>query len=231
VSHPVRNVRGVLLPTRCPVCGETSRGAPCRRCLVRLRRAPEAPPPDGLTVCRSLLAYDGAGRRLVTGLKYRNDRAALTWLAGRMAELLVPPAGAVVAWPPTSAARRRRRGFDQAELLARAVARRWGLPCRPLLVREGRGDAQTGASAVARAAGPALRAASEAAVGRTAVAGRTVVVVDDVTTTGATLRSAAGALRAAGAAQVMGVTAARTPRRLGVPTQRLDTGTDRAGTA
>jgi predicted amidophosphoribosyltransferase len=161
-------------------------------------------------VCRSLLAYEGPARRLVAGLKYRNDRAALGWLADQMADLLRPAATSVVTWVPTTGRRRRRRGFDQAELLARALSRRWGLPCRPLLVR-GAGPAQTGRSLSDRLVGVALAARGR---GRRGSVPAAIVVVDDVTTTGATLRSAAAALRAGGATTIAAVTAAATPRRL-----------------
>jgi predicted amidophosphoribosyltransferase len=191
------------------VCGEAG-AAPCRRCVTRLRRAPvNQPPPAGLDVCRSLLVYEGASRRLVTGLKYRNHRAVLAWLSGRLAHLLVPPPGAVVTWAPTSSRRRRTRGFDQAELLARAVARRWRVPCRRLLVRTA-DTAQTGASIAERHAGPAFMPVRP--LGSPTAPATPVVVVDDVTTTGSTLRAAARALRGAGATWVGAVTVARTPR-------------------
>ena len=68
------------------------------------------------------------------------------------------PAVDVVTWAPTTAARRRQRGFDQAELLARALARRLHVPCRRLLLRPP-GNAQTGQPLDVRRAGPAFHPA------------------------------------------------------------------------
>ncbi len=191
----------VLLPLTCPVCRRPGR-APCADCAAALRRAPSLPPPPGLDGCCSLLRYGDEGRDLVTALKYRGGRDALAWAATGMAGLLVPPAGAIVTWAPTSPARRRQRGFDQAELLARAVARRWGRPCTGLL-RRGKGPPQTGRSAIERRNGPAFTA--------TRLTAAPVVLVDDVVTSGATLTAAARALRKAGAERVVGLTLARTP--------------------
>jgi predicted amidophosphoribosyltransferase len=130
-------------------------------------------------------------------------------LADAVAALVDRATVDVVTWVPTSAARRRERGFDQARLLARAVARRLRLPCRALLVRAP-GPPQTGRSARARMEGPAFSATGHAP--------RRVLVIDDVITTGATVVAAAGALRAGGAIEVKAVAAARTPlkRRTGL---------------
>jgi predicted amidophosphoribosyltransferase len=172
-----------------------------------MRPAAAGPLPAALDVCRSLLAYEGEARELVARLKYRNDRASLAWLAGGMATLVEPPAGAVVTWAPTGTRRRRRRGFDQAELLATAVARRWRVPCRRLVGRAA-GAAQTGLTRAARRQGPSF-------VPRRAHVPVPVILVDDVVTTGSTLTAAAWALRAAGAPWVGALTAARTPRMAG----------------
>ena len=192
----------MLLPAACPVCGRHGE-SPCPSCRASLRPAPALPCPPGLDSCVALLDYDGAGRELVARLKYRNARSSLPFLAGSLAALAAGRQVAVVTWVPTTAARRRRRGFDQAELLARALARRLRLPCRRLLHRQ-EGPAQTGLHLALRRAGPTFLP-----VGRLR-AGLGVLLVDDVVTTGATVSAAARALRAAGAGRVEVVAAART---------------------
>ena len=152
----------------------------------------------------ALFAYEGVGQQLVTALKFRGRRGPVgtlgTALAAAVERAGVRPA--VVTWPPTAVGRRRARGFDQAELLARAVARQLGVPARSLLVRGG-GPAQTGRTRSERLVGPVF-----AAVGR--VPGR-VLVVDDVVTTGAALQAACAATRAGGAHRVDGWALAATP--------------------
>lgn len=162
--------------------------------------------PAGLDRCQALLLYAGPARQLVTSLKYRNDRRALSWLVDAAAPLLSPDPDAVVTWVPTTPDRRRRRGFDQAALVARGLARRWGLPCVDVLERRA-GRPQTGRSVAERHQGVdfAIRR-------RHGPTTRPVVLIDDVVTTGATLRDAALAIRRSGASNVSAVVLARTPR-------------------
>lgn len=198
----------MLLAASCPACGALG-PAPCPGCRSAIRPAPALPPPPGVDRCVALLAYDGVGREVVARLKYRNARSALPWLAAGMAALVDAHELDAVTWVPTTGARRRARGFDQGRLLARAVARRLGVPCLPLL-RRLPGPPQTGASRAERLRGPRL-------VARRSPPAR-VLLVDDVVTTGATLTAAARALRAGGhQVRVTAVAAARRRSRIEVP--------------
>jgi predicted amidophosphoribosyltransferase len=152
---------------------------------------------------------------MIVGLKYFNARTVVFPLADRLASLVDRQVIDVVTWAPTSAKRLRRRGYDQAELLARAVAARLGLPCKRLLRREPGGVTQTGRSRIERQNSPPRFRA------RRLLQAERVLLVDDVLTTGATLRSAAAALRAAGAQSVTTRAAAATPQHRSSPQTRV----------
>jgi predicted amidophosphoribosyltransferase len=131
-------------------------------------------------------------------------------IAEGMALLVDPGWAELVTWAPTSTAHKRRRGYDQAELLARAVARELGVPCRQVLKRDRDAQPQTGRTRVERLQGPAF-------VTCRYVRGRTLVV-DDVVTTGATLDAAVHTVLLAGAPEAVGIAVAATPaamRRVG----------------
>ncbi len=151
-------------------------------------------------------AYGGPVARTVHRLKYRGERGLADRLAAPMrnagAEALAV-ADAIVH-VPLHPVRRRRRGYDQALLLARALARREGVPHRALLRRVRAGDPQVGRGREDRSAAmvDAFEASPDAR-------GRHVVLVDDVVTTGATADAAARALVRAGAAHVFVLALAR----------------------
>jgi ComF family protein len=199
----------MVFTTRCAGCN--SRGAVlCRTCRFALVARPAPGAPDGIVVAT---AYSGRVRDVLLGLKYRNRRLVVAHVAGVLAGRLGGVDVDVVTWAPTSAARRRRRGFDQAELVARAVAAHLGVPCRRLLERDGSAAAQTGKRRRDRLAGPRFRVHPRAA-------GRCVLVVDDVVTTGATLHGAARSLRQGGASDVVLAAVAATPGCL-LPERRV----------
>src|SRR6188508_1988727 len=139
-----------MFPTRCASC--ESVGDPlCRSCRFALAASMAVTTAGGIGAA---MPFDGPARSVILSLKYRNRRAVAKHLASMMVRRLqlgVPGATGrrfdVVTWAPTSSGRARRRGFDQAELLAREVARQLGLPCRRLLYRV-HGQPQTGRNRV-----------------------------------------------------------------------------------
>lgn len=175
-------------------------GPVCPACAAELEPAAPTVPPRAIDSWTALLHYEPFARAIITALKNGQRRDLVPWVADRVAVSRPAPAGVVVSWAPTGGGRRRGRGYDQAELLARALARRWDLPCRPTL-RRVPGPPQAGRGGAARRTNPSFRA-----LGRPP---RAVLVVDDVATTGATLTAAARALRDAGAAEVRAVVVAR----------------------
>lgn len=198
-----RTVLNLLAPQHCAICGARGAGL-CNTCVGTLTPAPPLVAPHGLDDCWALLEYDELTARLVAEIKFHNHRDALGPVARAMAQFVrqasVPPD--VIAWAPTSNRRRRHRGYDQAELLARAIARHSDRSVVAALERTG-GLAQTGTDRAHRLTGPVF-APTRPIHGH-------VVVVDDVWTTGSTLSAAARALRHGGAQRVSGLVLAVRP--------------------
>ena len=194
----------------CPGCRAEVRflrGRCCPRCGLPLpcgRRCPG----DGSSLDRAWapVAFEGPARALVHALKFRGALGVADVMAAQIVAtappgLLAPPA--VLVPVPTHASRRRARGFDHADHLARALARRTGLEMARCLARRGKPTRQAGSSRAARRAPGRI----EIAVVRGPP--RSVLLVDDVHTTGATLETCGHAVRQAGAHTVWAVAYAR----------------------
>lgn len=196
------------------LCGACRRALPwlpatcCPRCALppsrcRARRCPARAAP--FAAAWAAVAYEGAARDALHALKFSGARPLAAVMAAQVVRGAPPGLleGAVVA-VPAHPGRRRARGYDPAELLARAVARRAVLPLARPLRRGGGAARQLGASRAVRSAPGRLR------IGAAGAAPPRAVLVDDVHTTGATLGAAAAALLEAGAERVVAVTWART---------------------
>lgn len=233
-----RELLDFLLPTRCLGCDrrvalERAGDLVCPACRTRLRPLPHprcgrcglplgtgSRPGDGCLECaqwpavlervRSAVVLEPPADQLVHGLKYEGWRELAPFLGERMARFLDwrPDPGAVVVPVPTTRRRERMRGYNQADLLAAEMAKRWGLPRVDALLRR-RGESTqvslqpserrsnvTGVFSARRREVPRLR-------------GRAVVLVDDVLTTGATLGAVACSLQSMGIGPVSAVTFAR----------------------
>jgi len=167
----------------------------------------------GFDAALALGLYEGPLKDLCLRIKHERN----AWLAPWLGELFVEARGEAVrdlpadTWVvpvPLHWWRQWRRGYNQSEVLARSLARRLGLSyhrslrrvrATPKLAFKGhteRTDLMRGA----------FRARSRS---MSRLAGRTVLLVDDVLTTGATCGDAARALKRAGAARVVAVVIAR----------------------
>ncbi len=155
--------------------------------------------------------YDDALSSAVVLLKYEGVRRLGEWFAARLAEMVErdPKAWQVdlVVPVPLHPDRLRERGYNQAELIARPLAKRLGLKFGSyLLVRTRPRPAQLVLSRTER--WTSVRGAYAIREGAR-VDNLRVLLVDDVLTTGATLDSCSRALEKAGAAAVLGLTVAR----------------------
>ncbi len=199
-----------LLPRACPGCGAqlgTEAGL-CRACRAGLTahvesHSPLRPRPEPHLV--TLGRYQGVGRRAVRALKFGGARD-LADVLGEALAAGVPPGwgvGAVVPVPLHSS-RQRQRGYNQAELLAREVARQLGVPCVDALrrTRATRQQARQGAAGRHEMTGAFVVRPGRLPVGP-------LLLLDDVLTSGSTLLACQDALHAAGAAEVYVAVVAR----------------------
>lgn len=199
----------MLVPPRCPVCGDLGRGAEplCGRCLGELAEpAGVEVAADGLDSLLAAFPLRGRVHRMVSAIKQRGMVALVDLAVGAIDDAVeIPLTGLTVVSIPPSRLRLARRGFDPAGLLASGLTDRTGLPLATPLARRDL-SRQRG-----RGRGERLRSPPRI-VCRTEAPER-VMVVDDVVTTGATMSAAARALRGAGAREVHGLAFAATPRR------------------
>ncbi len=194
----------------CAVCGRPlgpwmTAGPEVPRCHLCRRKA------YSFDRARSFAVYDEALVRAITLLKYEAVMPLAGWFAARLEEM-VREVGSdleadVIVPVPLHRSRLRERGYNQAELLARPLARRLGLPMRSeLLVRiKPRPDKL---KLTRHERWNTVRGAYAAREGAR-IDNLRVMLVDDVFTTGATLDACSRALRRGGAKQVVGVTVAR----------------------
>lgn len=223
----LRRLTGAALdlafPAACSGCGRE--GEPlCTVCLPALdaRLAVPGGTPIGLPAelpvpllqLEWCAPFAGPVRAALHDLKYAGERR----LAGPLGDALARRwarvgSGAEVVVPvPVHAERERRRGYDQAALIAEVAGERLGLPVVRALERQRATIAQFELGRDERAANVdgafRVRAGHPSEVARS-VAGRWILLVDDVVTTGATLAACAFALERAGALAVSAIAVAR----------------------
>ena len=194
----------LLYPPKCMLCGRLLRDSEavlCGRCgheLPEWDNAPRRVP--GYERCAAAFVYEEPIRGSILRFKFHGMQTYAVqyarWMAVRVRGELRTSFD-FVTWTPCSRRRRWSRGFDQAELLAKALARELDLEARPTLekFRHRPPQSKTKTAAKRRANGQGAYRLLPGAD----VRGRTVLVVDDILTTGATLGECGRILRQAGA--------------------------------
>ena len=230
VADCLRSALDFALPPRCPACGvivadihsfcadcwkqveflgdsgcgccglplQATEQTTCGRCLAK---------PPRIARMRAAVAYDDLSRSLAIRLKYGRKVAVARTMAHYMAPLVRPAEEAILVPVPLHRIRLWTRGFNQSALVASELSRRLKVATHPLILR------RTRRTPPLKGMSPAQRRKTVAGafrvVDRDAVAGKTVILVDDVLTTGSTAEACASILKRAGASRVELITWAR----------------------
>jgi ComF family protein len=190
------------------------RGAKCVSCALplpgddaTLRCIDCQADPAPLAWCDAWGRYGGGLDRILHAFKFEKHDFLDAPLASLLDSLLLARGDLqfdAVVPVPMSRSKERRRGYNQAELLARALARRAGIGCSLLLTRRDERETQSTLDRAQRAANVrgAFAASPESK-------GKSILIVDDICTTGETLRACATEFVRAGAVRVAAVAVAK----------------------
>lgn len=212
----VSRLLDLLYPPKCVFCGGLLREGEtdwCGKCQKTLPWVEETAPEKACAPaarCSAPLWYYGVVRESFHRYKFEGRDFYAPVYGRLMAQCVRDRLGLafdLVVWAPLSRKRRQQRGYDQAELLARVAAQELDKPVLPALRKVRDTPEQSSlddAAARTRNAAGAYEAAEP-----DAVAGRRVLLVDDIVTTGSTLSTCAQVLLDAGAAEVWTVVLAR----------------------
>ena len=161
--------------------------------------------PGSLVFCDAWGRYSGSLEKLLHAFKFERHDFLDDPLAGLLENLIGDGAFDALVPVPMSRAKERKRGYNQAERLARALARRIGVNCELLLTKPADRATQSRLPRAERAKNVrnAFQASSRSK-------GKSILLVDDICTTGETLRACADELLRAGASRVAAVTVAKT---------------------
>ena len=221
----IDNLIKIVYPDRCACCGRiVGSGKLCGGCEALIKRIPDncclkcglpfqscecgagEPAADGFA---APFYNCGRAQRGIYRLKFHSAERAADFFGAAMADCFkerfpgVVPDG--ICFVPMDRVSKRKRGFNQAERLARVVADKLYVPVIPEAIRKTRRcEPQHTLSREKR-----IRNVKGAFAGDGPVAGKTLIIIDDIRTTGATINECARALKAAGAEKVFGLCAVR----------------------
>lgn len=213
IAHSCVNI---LFPEQCAACGTVAAVYPmpvCSRCTNSVLNAagPPAFSSENIAKIFSCRYYEGAVKECVKQFKYYGKLQLMDLFRPVVQSFTndfpVKVHGAIPV--PLHPSKRRLRGYNQSELIAGMLSREISVPVhRHALIKTRNTGPQT---ALARTKRMRNLDGSFAAVDRTLVTGKDLLLVDDIVTTGATLEACARELLKAGARCVYALTLARTP--------------------
>lgn len=198
---------------KCEICGQALEGMTategdrliCQACQRKTYAFDRA---------RSYGIYDGPLVRAILLLKWQRMDPLGRWFAERLAEIVIHEGQSLVADVvvpvPLHLDRERQRGYNQAGLISKPLARKLGLPHQPVLLMRTRPRPNKQVLSLEER-WESVRGAFATRPG-SQVDNKRVLLVDDVLTTGATLDACARALLESGAKSVLGLTVARATR-------------------
>ena len=181
-----------LEPPRCSLCSAPSRSRLCTWCKTANQ------PFNGIT---APYRWTGVVQELVYSLKYRNVRASAPQLADLMTAHLIERSinPDIITPVPLHPSRERERGYNQSELLAKGISKSTGIPLAGGVLARVRNTPPQVSMASPEQRRQNVIGAFEC-MGD--VAGKRVLLVDDVVTTGATVAECSAQLRHAGAVSI-----------------------------
>lgn len=188
----------------CETCGTPLQATEQRTCGACLARPPR------IVRTRAAVTYDDLSRSLAIRLKYGRKVAIARTMARYMAPLVGEGEDRMLVPVPLHRTRIWGRGFNQSALIANELSRRLGIAANPVALRRVRRTPPL------KGMSPLQRRKTVAGAflvrDKQAIAGKTIILVDDVLTTGSTAEACARALKRGGATRVELVSWARVVR-------------------
>jgi ComF family protein len=203
----------LLFPAKCPFCGGLLGEGEFRLCEKCLRSLPYTGGKGKtggsfFSLCVSPLFYEGSARKAALRFKFSGKAAYAECFGELLADCVRQNLAGeydLITWVPLGPRRQRKRGYSQARLLAEATAAELGgqaaSNCLPLLKKRRDTPAQSALRSLAQRRANVSGAFE--APDRDRLAGKRILLIDDIVTSGATLSECARVLLTAGAEKVV----------------------------
>lgn len=209
----VHHIMELLFPRKCVLCRKLLKKEETDLCGTCRVEAPGYPVskrnPQFLDSFAAVWYYEECVRSSLLRFKFAGARSYANaygrFVAMKVLET-VPDGVDVLTWIPVSPLRKLRRGYDQVELIARAVGKELGMKPVPTLKKIRHNRPQSGISDAAKRRANVLGAYR--VVRPEVLSDKRVLLLDDILTTGATMSEAARMLKTAGAKEVHGAAVA-----------------------